>query len=212
MQMGQKSNNISSITIPQSQDQFDNKKHFYSKNNYISQTLPADNFKKNEYKYNTKNVDKKLDQNIPNRLSNQNHSFFVSKNERNSGKNFTPRSSYTYKQPESKILMINTEKWSSLSALHDEKVENMKIKTEKMYKKKDRDLKKKLLKKEEIIKKQLETRKNLLEQEKKKREEITKKKVDDVYKNLNEFKNKEEEKRLILEKETFDKCNLIIII
>ena len=43
---------------------------------------------------------------------------------------------------------------SSLSALHDEKVENMKIKTEKMYKKKDRDLKKKLLKKEEIIKKQ----------------------------------------------------------
>ena len=50
------------------------------------------------------------------------------------------------------------------------------------------------------------------EEEKKKREEITKKKVDDVYKNLNEFKNKEEEKRLILEKETFDKCNLIIII
>ena len=102
MQMGQKSNNISSITIPQSQDQFDNKKHFYSKNNYTSQTLPADNSKKTEYKYNTKNVDKKLDQNIPNRLSNQNHSFFVSKNERNSGKNFTPRSSYTYKQPESK--------------------------------------------------------------------------------------------------------------
>ena len=46
MQMGQKSNNISSITIPQSQDQFDNKKHFYSINNYISQTLPADNSKK----------------------------------------------------------------------------------------------------------------------------------------------------------------------
>jgi hypothetical protein len=111
-----------------------------------------------------------------------------------------------------RILKDIKEKWSSLSALHDEKVENMKIKTEKMYKKKDRDLKKKLLKKEEIIKKQLETRKNLLEQEKKKREEITKKKVDDVYKNLNEFKNKEEEKRLILEKETFDKCNLIIII
>ena len=83
MQMGQKSNNISSITIPQSQDQFDNKKHFYSKNNYISQTLPADNSKKTENKYNTKNPEKKLDQNIPNRLSNQNHSFFVSKNEGN---------------------------------------------------------------------------------------------------------------------------------
>lgn len=121
-------------------------------------------------------------------------------------------SNFEMESRHNRILKDIKEKWSSLSALHDEKVENMKIKTEKMYKKKDRDLKKKLLKKEEIIKKQLETRKNLLEQEKKKREEITKKKVDDVYKNLNEFKNKEEEKRLILEKETFEKCNLIIII
>ena len=121
-------------------------------------------------------------------------------------------SNFEMESRHNRILKDIKEKWSSLSALHDEKVENMKIKTEKMYKKKDRDLKKKLLKKEEIIKKQIETRKNLLEQEKKKREEITKKKVDDVYKNLNEFKNKEEEKRLILEKETFDKCNLIIII
>ena len=121
-------------------------------------------------------------------------------------------SNFEMESRHNRILKDIKEKWSSLSALHDEKEENMKIKTEKMYKKKDRDLKKKLLKKEEIIKKQLETRKNLLEQEKKKREEITKKKVDDVYKNLNEFKNKEEEKRLILEKETFEKCNLIIII
>ncbi len=58
-----------------------------------------------------------------------------------------------------KILKDIKDKWSSLSALHDEKVENMKIKTEKMYKKKDRELKKKLLKKEEIIKKQLEKKK-----------------------------------------------------
>ena len=43
-----------------------------------------------------------------------------------------------------KILKDIKDKWSSLSALHDEKVENMKIKTEKMYKKKDRELKKKL--------------------------------------------------------------------
>jgi hypothetical protein len=33
--------------------------------------------------------------------------------------------------------------------------------------------------------------------------------VDDVYKNLNEFKIIEEEKRLILERETFDKMNRI---
>ena len=108
-----------------------------------------------------------------------------------------------------KILKDIKDKWSSLSALHDEKVQNMKILTEKMYKKKDRELKKKLSRKEEIIKKQLEMRRNMREEEKKKREAITKKKVDDVFKNLIEFKNVEEEKRLILERETFDKCNLI---
>ena len=111
-----------------------------------------------------------------------------------------------------KILKDIKDKWHSLSALHDEKVQNMKILTEKMYKKKDRELKKKLLRKEEIIKKQLEMRKTMREEEKKKREAITKKKVDDVFKNLIEFKNIEEEKRLILEKETFDKCNLIYYI
>ena len=111
-----------------------------------------------------------------------------------------------------KILKDIKDKWHSLSALHDEKVQNMKILTEKMYKKKDRELKKKLSRKEEIIQKQLEMRKNMREEEKKKREAITKKKVDDVFKNLIEFKNVEEEKRLILERETFDKCNLIYYI
>ena len=106
-----------------------------------------------------------------------------------------------------KILRGIRDKWHSLSALHSEKVENMKIKTEKLYKKKDRELKKKLNKKEEVIKRQLEMKKNILMEERRKREEITKKKVDDVQKNLNEFKNIEEEKRLILEKETFDKSN-----
>ena len=104
-----------------------------------------------------------------------------------------------------KILKDIKDKWSSLSAIHDEKVENMKIKTEKMYRKKDKELKKKLLKKEKIIKKHLEMRKNFLAEEKKEREKKTKKKLDDVYKNLNEFKNLEEKKRLILENETFEK-------
>lgn len=104
-----------------------------------------------------------------------------------------------------KILKDIKDKWGSLSAIHDEKVENMKIKTEKMYRKKDKELKKKLLKKEQIIKKHLEMRKNFLAEEKKEREKKTKKKLDDVYKNLNEFKNLEEKKRLILENETFEK-------
>ena len=104
-----------------------------------------------------------------------------------------------------KILKDIKDKWSSLSALHDEKVENMKIKTENLFKKKDKELKKKLSRKDQVIKKQLEMRRNMLEEEKRKREEKTKKKVDDVAKNLIEFKNREEKKRLILEKETFDK-------
>ena len=44
-----------------------------------------------------------------------------------------------------KILKDIKDKWHSLSALHDEKVQNMKILTEKMYKKKDRELKKKII-------------------------------------------------------------------
>ena len=111
-----------------------------------------------------------------------------------------------------KILKDIKDKWSSLSALHDEKVENMKIKTEKLYKQKDRELKKKLLRKDQVIKRQLEMRRNMMEEEKRKREERTKKKVDDVAKNLIEFKNMEEKKRLILEKETFDKSNSLYLI
>ena len=109
-----------------------------------------------------------------------------------------------------KILRGIRDKWRSISALHDEKVEEMKVKTEKMYRKKDKEFKKKLLRKEEIIKKQLELRKQLLSEEKKRREEITKKKVDDVRKNLRDFKNMEEQKRLIVEKEIFGKSKIIL--
>ena len=117
---------------------------------------------------------------------------------------------FEFESRHNKILRGIKEKWSSLSVLHNEKVENMKIKTEKMYKKKDRELKKKLNKKEQITKRQLEIKKNILMEEKKKREEITKKKVDSVQKNLTEYRNQEEQKRLVLERETLDKSNLIL--
>ena len=109
-----------------------------------------------------------------------------------------------------KILRGIRDKWRSISAIHNEKVEEMKVKTEKMYKKKDKEFKKKLLKKEEVIKRQLEMRNKLLSEEKKRREEITKKKVDDVQKNLRDFKNMEEQKRLIVEKEIFGKSKIIL--
>ena len=109
-----------------------------------------------------------------------------------------------------KILRGIRDKWRSISAIHNEKVEEMKVKTEKMYKKKDKAFKKKLLEKEEVIKRQLEMRNRLLSEEKKRREEITKKKVDDVRKNLRDFKNMEEQKRLIVEKEIFGKSKIIL--
>ena len=104
-----------------------------------------------------------------------------------------------------KILRGIRNKWRSVSAMHDEKVEEMKIKTEKMFKKKDKEFKKKLLMKEQVIKRQLEMKKRMLSEEKKRREMITKKKVDDVNKNLKDFQNMEEQRRLIVEKEIFGK-------
>lgn len=104
-----------------------------------------------------------------------------------------------------KILRGIRDKWRSISSIHNEKVEEMKVKTEKMYKKRDKEFKKKLLRKEEVIKRQKEMRQKLLCEEKKRREEITKKKVDDVQKNLKDFKRMEEQKRLIVAKEIFGK-------
>lgn len=111
-----------------------------------------------------------------------------------------------------KILRGIKNKWRAKSTLHDEKVEEMKIKTEKMYKKKDKEFKIKLLRKEEIIKKQLALKQRILSEEKKRREEITKKKVDDVHKNLDDFKNFEEKRRLIIEKEIFGKSKYYFFI
>ena len=97
-----------------------------------------------------------------------------------------------------KILRGIKNKWRSISVMHNEKVEEMKVKTEKMYKKKDREFKQKLSRKEEVIRRQLEMKQRLLLKEKSKREAITKKKVDDVQKNLNDFKDLEEKERLHL--------------
>ena len=71
-----------------------------------------------------------------------------------------------------KILRGIRDKWRSISAIHNEKVEEMKVKTEKMYKKNDKAFKKKLLEKEEVIKRQLEMRNRLLSEEKKIFQEI----------------------------------------
>lgn len=51
-----------------------------------------------------------------------------------------------------KILNGIRNKWKPISVVHSEKVEEMKIKKENMFKKKDKEFKKKLLRKEEVIK------------------------------------------------------------
>ena len=71
-------------------------------------------------------------------------------------------SNFEMESRHNRILKDIKEKWSSLSALHDEKVENMKIKTEKMYKKKDRDQKKKIIEKRRNNQKTIRNKKKFI--------------------------------------------------
>ena len=103
-------------------------------------------------------------------------------------------------------------KWKAVNKGYLEKIEEMKLKNERIYKEKDREFKQKIRKKEQSIKKQISLKKEQLLLKKKEQEELTKKKSDDVLKNLAEFNKKQEEKRLKLEQETFNKSNYLILI
>ena len=98
-------------------------------------------------------------------------------------------------------------KWQGISKGYLEKIEEMKIKNEKIYKERNRKFKQKLKKKELAIKTQMELKNQRLLEKKKEQEEYSKKKMDDVLKNLEEYNKTEEEKRLKLEQETFEKSN-----
>ncbi len=101
-------------------------------------------------------------------------------------------------------------KWSQLSKLYTEKVEEMKAKNERLYKERDRAFKKKIKLKEISRMKQLKIKNEKMMEDKKKAIEQGKRKSDDLMKNLEEYNKKQEEERLQLEKNTFLKCNLII--
>ena len=98
-------------------------------------------------------------------------------------------------------------KWQSISKGYLEKIEEMKLKNEKLYKERNRKFKQKIKKKELAIKNQMELKNQRLQEKKKEQEEYSKKKMDDVLKNLEEYNKSEEEKRLKLEQETFEKSN-----
>lgn len=108
-----------------------------------------------------------------------------------------------------KILNDIKNKWKTINIQYNERIEEMKIKNENLYKKRDKEFKKKLLKKEMAVQKQIDLKNEKLQEEKKRMEEITKKKCDDVLKNIQQYNEQQEKKRLQLEKNTFLKSNLL---
>lgn len=102
-------------------------------------------------------------------------------------------------------------KWQNISKGYLERIEEMKIRSEKIYKERNRIYKQKIKKKELAIQNQIELKNKRLMNKKKEQEEYSKKKMDDVAKNLEEYNKTEEEKRLKLEQETFEKSNKIYI-
>ena len=103
-------------------------------------------------------------------------------------------------------------KWQSISKGYLEKIEEMKLKNEKLYKERNRKFKQKIKKKELAIKNQMELKNQRIQEKKKEQEEYSKKKMDDVLKNLEEYNKSEEEKRLKLEQENFEKSNKYFIL
>jgi hypothetical protein len=109
--------------------------------------------------------------------------------------------------------MINgiKNKWQEISKGYMEKIEEMKLKNEKLYKERNRKFKQKIKKKELAIKNQMELKNQRLLDKKKEQEGYSKKKMDDVLKNLKEYNKNEEQKRLRLEQETLEKSNYYIL-
>ena len=98
-------------------------------------------------------------------------------------------------------------KWQEISKGYYERIEEMKLKNEKMYKERNQKFKQKLRKKDLAIKNQIQLKNQRLLEKKKEQEEYSKKKMDDILKNLEEYNKTEEVKRLKLEQETFQKSN-----
>ena len=96
-------------------------------------------------------------------------------------------------------------KWRAASCKYKEKVEFIKMKNEKLNKMRDKEYKKRYLKKENSIKNQLELKKNERLEEKRRLAEIFKKKNEEAAKNLEKFHKLQEEERIRLEEDTFQK-------
>jgi hypothetical protein len=104
-----------------------------------------------------------------------------------------------------KYLNSIKNKWRAASCKYKEKVQLIKIKNEKLNKMRDKAYKKRYLKKENAIKNQLEIKNQEKQEEKRRLAELLKKKNEEASKNLEKFHKMQEEERLKLEEDTFQK-------
>ena len=94
-------------------------------------------------------------------------------------------------------------KWRAASCRYKEKIENIKIKNEKLDKMRDKAFKKRYKEKENSIKNQLELKNYEKLEEKKRMAEDLRKKNEEAAKNLERFHRMQEEERLRVEQDTF---------
>ena len=104
-----------------------------------------------------------------------------------------------------KILNGIKNKWRAASCKYLEKVESIKIKNEQLYRMRDRQFKKRYKEKEDKIKNKLEQKNIEKLEERKRRAESFKKKREDAERNLEEFHKMQEEERLRVEQDTFQR-------
>ena len=104
-----------------------------------------------------------------------------------------------------KYLNSIKNKWRAASCKYKEKVQLIKINNEKLNKMRDKAYKKRYLKKENSIKNQLEIKNQEKQEEKRRLAELLKKKNEEASKNLEKFHKMQEEERLKLEEDTFQK-------
>ena len=104
-----------------------------------------------------------------------------------------------------KYLNSIKNKWRAASCKYKEKVQLIKINNEKLNKMRDKAYKKRYLKKENAIKNQLEIKNQEKQEEKRRLAELLKKKNEEASKNLEKFHKMQEEERLKLEEDTFQK-------
>lgn len=96
-------------------------------------------------------------------------------------------------------------KWRAESCKYKEKIAFIKTRNEKLYKMRDKAFKKRYKEKENSIKNQLELKNYEKLEEKKRMAEELKKKNEDAAKNLERFHKMQEEERLKVEQDTFQR-------